>query len=201
MFLSFDVTDRISHISWQGADGVCHYRCLEKVKATEILLPTIDEIVESSGEALTRVGVVKGPGAFTGIRVGLATAQALKAALGIEVLGFTRFELLDEAVGDGLIVMPSGRNAAYTHLYRDGACVGEPGLHELDDLADRDDLVSLSPIEGLDTRVIQTQMTKTCVARLAGGARQSEHDLEPLYLRQADAIAGTSLLAKLLSGG
>lgn len=201
MILCFDVTDRISHIAWQGKDGIAHYQCLDKVKATEILLPTIDAMIRRSGESLERVGVVKGPGAFTGIRVGLATAHALALALNVEVLGFTRFELLEHEVDEGLLVMPSGRDAAYVQQYRDGRCFEEPALATLSGLKTRRDLVSLVPIEGLESRVLDANMTLNGLKLLASGARRDDHDLEPLYLRPADAIAGTSLLAKLLAEG
>ncbi len=45
-------------------------------------------------EALDRIGVTVGPGSFTGLRVGLAFAQGLGAALGIPVVGISTLEAL-----------------------------------------------------------------------------------------------------------
>jgi len=48
--------------------------------------------------ALDAVAVTRGPGGFTGVRIGLATARALGLALAIPVIGITSFEAVAAAV-------------------------------------------------------------------------------------------------------
>ncbi|HEX5241496.1 MAG TPA: tRNA (adenosine(37)-N6)-threonylcarbamoyltransferase complex dimerization subunit type 1 TsaB [Candidatus Limnocylindrales bacterium] len=72
------------------------------------LLPAIDALLETEGLSLAGLrGVVVGlgPGAFTGLRVGLATAKTLAHALGIPIVGVSTAEVLlaaeaEEAAGD-----------------------------------------------------------------------------------------------------
>lgn len=64
---------------------------------TEWLLPAIDDLLAKAGvvkSALDAIGIVRGPGAFTGLRVGLATAKGLALALGCPLLGLSSLQCL-----------------------------------------------------------------------------------------------------------
>lgn len=68
----------------------------------EVLAVQIDEVLREAGVApadLDSVAVGVGPGAFTGLRVGLATAQALGLALQIPVHGACTLDILAFATG------------------------------------------------------------------------------------------------------
>ena len=57
---------------------------------SENLLRLIDEILKSSSHDMSEIKgifIVKGPGSYTGLRVGVATANALAYTFGINVLG------------------------------------------------------------------------------------------------------------------
>ncbi|MCE5286442.1 MAG: tRNA (adenosine(37)-N6)-threonylcarbamoyltransferase complex dimerization subunit type 1 TsaB [Pelosinus sp.] len=61
-----------------------------KKNHSELLMPNIKEllsIAEKSRTDLTAIAVSIGPGSFTGLRIGLATAKALAYALSIPIIG------------------------------------------------------------------------------------------------------------------
>jgi tRNA threonylcarbamoyladenosine biosynthesis protein TsaB len=63
----------------------------------EILAPAIDFICEQADIGLDELGLVAvdvGPGLFTGMRVGLATAKALALALRLPMIGISSLDLL-----------------------------------------------------------------------------------------------------------
>ena len=53
---------------------------------------------ERDGRALERIVVATGPGAFTGVRVGVALAQGLGMAWGVPVVGVATAEIPDDLI-------------------------------------------------------------------------------------------------------
>ena len=63
----------------------------------ESLAPAIADIMESEGIGfgdITRIAVNSGPGSFSGVRAGIATARALAQATSLPLVGISRMELL-----------------------------------------------------------------------------------------------------------
>jgi tRNA threonylcarbamoyladenosine biosynthesis protein TsaB len=81
----------------------------------EELLPRIGRLLEGSRVELRQLAAVvvgTGPGAFTGLRVGVATAKALAHALGRPIVGISSAEALLAAAGDAnerlVLLLPAG---------------------------------------------------------------------------------------------
>ena len=58
---------------------------------------------------LTAIGVVVGPGSFTGIRLGIAYAKGIAMGLNIPVVGISLFDLYLAATPDAFVAIDSGR--------------------------------------------------------------------------------------------
>ena len=92
---------------------------------SQTLLPMIDEIVkmlEVPLESIDAIAVSGGPGSFTGLRIGSATAKGLGLALNkplihVPTLDATAYNLFGAS---GLIcpIMDARRNQVYTGIYR-----------------------------------------------------------------------------------
>jgi tRNA threonylcarbamoyladenosine biosynthesis protein TsaB len=92
---------------------------------SEKLMPLVDKLLQESGverEQLQAIAVAAGPGSFTGIRIGVATARALAQGLAIPAVGVPTLEALAEGVtAPGALICPlldARRNQVYTALYR-----------------------------------------------------------------------------------
>jgi tRNA threonylcarbamoyl adenosine modification protein YeaZ len=92
------------------------------------LLTAIEGLLGRAGvvaSGLRGIGVAVGPGSFTGVRVGMATAKGLGFALDIPVEGLSTLEALARAAaGDGprtghiCPVLDAGRGEIYAALFR-----------------------------------------------------------------------------------
>jgi tRNA threonylcarbamoyladenosine biosynthesis protein TsaB len=85
------------------ADGVVVARRWEARDRghAERLMPMVAEVLAEAGTpvaALDRLAVTVGPGAFTGLRIGLAAARGLAVATGLPVVGLTSFAVVAAAI-------------------------------------------------------------------------------------------------------
>jgi tRNA threonylcarbamoyladenosine biosynthesis protein TsaB len=97
------------------------------------LMPLIDRMLRDSEvakEKIDAIAVARGPGSFTGVRIGVATARALAQGLGVPAVGVNTLEALAEAVPaeDSLVcpLLDARREQVYTALYRRGKNWSEP---------------------------------------------------------------------------
>ena len=196
MILAYDVTDRETAISWRTSAGVTGYRTETGGKATPSLLPLIGEIVAETGELPEKLGVITGPGSFTGIRVGLATAMGLRAATGLAVYGYTKFELLADQL-KGNLLLQAGRNRAFYARFEGGRMVDGPRLVTPEEVSPDETWYAPRALEGFPVAALNVSLTELCLTRLA--REQNEPDaLEPMYIRPPDAKIGQTLIEKLL---
>jgi len=98
----------------------------------EWLLPAVHEMLEHLGmtsDAIEGLAVSRGPGGFTGLRIGIATVVAWAKARDLPALGVGTLEALAHVPGaDGLVlpVLDAHRGEVAGALYRMGAAgVGE----------------------------------------------------------------------------
>jgi len=168
-----------------------------------------DAVAEAGGfGAIERIGVAVGPGSFTGLRVGLAFAQGLGAALDRPVVGISTLDALaasaepgsataalidarrgqvyarfwrgDEAEGPAEALSIEAARARAAALGGGARLIGSGAALIADDVADAAalDLAGPSP---------------AALARLTAAADPAASPPRPLYLRAPDATPPTRL--------
>ncbi len=98
--LAIDTSGPYCSAALAGSDGIlaAESERIERGHA-ERLMPMIDGIFASTGQAygdLGRIGTTTGPGSFTGVRIGVATARGLALALDIEARGIGVLDVITE---------------------------------------------------------------------------------------------------------
>lgn len=109
----------------------------------ERLVPLIESVLADGGARaadLDAVGATTGPGGYTGVRIGLATARGYALGLEIPVVGATRFAVAAAAAGeqdrDILVALDTRRSdVALQHMTPHGRPRGAPWTAEVSDAA------------------------------------------------------------------
>lgn len=90
-----------------------------------LLLPTVDQVLQKAGLAardLDAVAVSVGPGSFTGLRVGLATAKGLALGSGARLAGVSTLEALVEGYAHANVticaLLDAYRGEVYMAVFR-----------------------------------------------------------------------------------
>ncbi len=100
--LAFDTATRQGRFALADGDGLLAYRPLNVSGSyADALLPVIEEMLADAGrrkEDLTAIGVTVGPGSFTGVRIGVATAKGLAWGFGCRLVGVTSLEAMAGAL-------------------------------------------------------------------------------------------------------
>jgi tRNA threonylcarbamoyl adenosine modification protein YeaZ len=140
---------------------------------------------------LQAVVVGCGPGPFTGLRVGMATAAAYGHALGIPVHGVCSLDAIGvDTTGEALVVTDARRREVYWARYRDGVRVDGPAVNAPADVPTHSvtavagsvdhaalfDLPRLAPVHPTASGLVRAVDWATAPGLLV-----------PLYLRRPDA--------------
>ena len=108
-----------------GDTVVAEFTVNNKKTHSQTLLPMIKEVVDFSGiplEELDAIAVAAGPGSFTGLRIGAATAKGLGLALDKPIIPVPTVDgLAYQLFGTSMIICPmmdARRKQVYTGFYR-----------------------------------------------------------------------------------
>lgn len=89
MYLYLNTTERDSfEVALIDERGIVKRKKVKSARRhSEKLLRTINDLLNSRERGLAGIAVVKGPGSFTSLRIGISTANALAYALAVPVVG------------------------------------------------------------------------------------------------------------------
>lgn len=104
---------------------VCEFTMNHKKTHSQTLLPMVDEMMKITGfdkKELDAIAISKGPGSFTGLRIGSATAKGFAQALNIPVVSVSSLEgLAANLYGTKDFICPmmdARRSQVYTGIFQ-----------------------------------------------------------------------------------
>ena len=151
-------------------------------------------------DSLDRIAVTLGPGSFTGLRVGLAFAKGLGAALSIPVIGVGTLEALAASAPEAqevAAIVGGKRGQAFLQIFRNGNPLSDPANVAVESLEEV--LAPLGPnatLAGPGVDLLTALRPTAPIRRLEAAhpaavahlARtRAPGSLSPLYLRAPDA--------------
>ncbi|RJL23568.1 tRNA (adenosine(37)-N6)-threonylcarbamoyltransferase complex dimerization subunit type 1 TsaB [Bailinhaonella thermotolerans] len=103
LVLAFDTATPAVTVAVHDGDRVlADATTIDARRHGELLVPAIGHVLSEAGadrSDLTAIAVGTGPGPYTGLRVGLMTAQALSTALGVPAYGVCTLDVLAHETG------------------------------------------------------------------------------------------------------
>ena len=163
---------------------------------SEALMPAVRRLFPDGIRGVDALGVVIGPGSFTGVRVGLSAAKGLCEALGIGMVAMSRLALVAGSAGRTIAILDAGRGEFYCGLYERGLKISEElltmtGLGPLLQSADAVTCEARVQERLPQVRLVEepgaSAMRVMVLARIAAGAWSDVATIDANYLRRTDA--------------
>jgi len=155
---------------------------------------------------IDRIGVTVGPGSFTGLRVGMAFALGLGAALGKPVVGLSTLDALAGAsdAPDRAALIDARRGQVYARFWKAGEAQGPAEALSIEEAQARVAELTMPALIGSGSGlVLESAPGATVVdavgarpedlARLTAALDPATNPPKPLYLRAPDATPPTRL--------
>ncbi len=107
--LALDTGSPLVSVALARNDVVVASRSVEQARSSTRLLEMIQEVLAEAGIVVGDLGgiaVLRGPGSFTGLRIGLATTLGLHQALGVRATAIPTLPVLAAAAGEigGIVI-------------------------------------------------------------------------------------------------
>jgi tRNA threonylcarbamoyl adenosine modification protein YeaZ len=211
LLLALDTSAAASAALLDGDTVIGRFASTDTRSHAEVLAPAVQDLLRGAGVAGPDLGAIAagvGPGPFTGLRAGLATARTLAFVWGVPLHGVMSldalaFEAADDPAAEGgfLVATDARRREVYWARYRraeaphglpvlvDGPHVGPAvQLPELPVFGAGAGLYreELHAVDAFATALPHAAaLGRTAQARLAAGVPLL--DTTPLYLRESDA--------------
>ena len=178
---------------------------------SETLMPQVEEVIEISGafEKIDAVAVSIGPGSFTGLRIGLATAKALSYAWRTKIIGVPTLQALAYNFPSAKVfpLIDAQKNRAYCQLFEETVALSELEVTPIEEAVARaaqldgkiflcgDVLhkikIPLPPnVRLAPPNLIMPRASSVALCAenfLDAGKIDNVMNLEPLYIRRAEA--------------
>ena len=156
-----------------------------KGSRNEKLLPAIDWLLTENNverRTIDLLAVTRGPGSFTGVRIGLATMQGLAMAIRKPVCAMSTHEAIAHGEeGSVAVIDDAGRGELYVSTYDNGREVEAPRLGTLPEGR----VIRIADFLQRDNVALRCARRAITIEQAGDGHRY--RDVTPIYVRLAEA--------------
>ena len=125
--LAIDTADQVFSVALETAAGLLYTEIDSGSRHSELLMESVDWLCKKSGikpAELELVACMKGPGSFTGLRIGFSAAKGMALALKIPLVTAPTLDCLAYPLSKwpGIVIpaMEAKKGCFFSALYRDG---------------------------------------------------------------------------------
>jgi tRNA threonylcarbamoyl adenosine modification protein YeaZ len=184
----------------------------DRMAHVEQLAVLVKQVAATAGVSLnqlTHIVVGLGPGPFTGLRVGIVTAQVLAATLGVGLRGVCSLDVIaaeylenERPSSDFIVATDARRSEVYWARYAShGSRVEGPAVNRPGNLAQ---LPTVGPAADIYASVLAAApgpRTLSAATLATAGPQLPDAGTQPLYLRRPDATEPARRKSVLLHRG
>lgn len=175
-------------------------------RQSEQLLAMIDHVIKKAQLKLSdieRISICKGPGSFTGVRIGLAVGRMFSRVLNVPCIGISAFDLALQAVDAPKdihygVALHSFRDEPFLQVFKNNFPITDPFVateksisqYQIEEILMNKTLnfFNFSDVKQKIIPLYQSEMFLKKILSLSGNINDIEvYPASPLYIRLADA--------------
>lgn len=210
--IAIETATRTSSVAVLNGDRFTELNQDAQLTHSQTLLPQLEEVLKLSGVprgAVEMIAVSIGPGSFTGLRIGLATAKALSYAWNVPIVGVSTLEALAQhfPFGNVLTMIDAQKNKAYCQRFERLRAVDDIKVQSIEEIIStagafdgeiiicgdavdkiKCELPSNVAMAPMNLKMPRAVNVGLCARRLmVEGRIDNVMNLEPLYVRRSEA--------------
>ena len=209
--LAFDTSTQALQIALESENNFTVYYMEKGLRHAELLMKKINEMMEQEGIRPADLDLVvcsRGPGSFTGLRIGLCAAKGLSDSLEIPFKTVSMLDVYGHCMsyfpGSVIPVIDARKNRFYGAVYQNGKRIGEYFDLDMESILSLDYIRYPALITGPDCSLFGEQSSdnitvdgygkRTVIKEFLYLGRKKhkdegsdKKDISPLYIRKSDA--------------
>ncbi|HAJ78085.1 MAG TPA: hypothetical protein DCO89_03360 [Clostridiales bacterium] len=174
---------------------------------SENIMTALQNLLEDSNVSVVdidAIGVVTGPGSFTGIRIGMATAKGILCGTLKKCVSINSFEILSYNIKDNnfIVLLDSGNDDCYYAIFKDKD-IAEMGFEKVENIItfasknnekvyysslERDKFMEFDYLD--EVKIDEKSLIELCYNKAQNNEFTSLEKLSPIYIKLSQAEIG-----------
>lgn len=192
-YIMIDTAGASAYIVVKNGKKKAVKRLPNEKRHSDVLLSELDSLLNEVGMKVTDLecmGVVTGPGSFTGIRIGIATIKGFAAVNNCKLVGLTVFDVLSQKISTGRALLKCTKTTCYYADYKAHKIIASGVIDNQDIKEDGFFVVAGDGLEAANRQVIsdyEKLLEKSMDDAIKNKTFISNNKLEAVYMQKPQA--------------